>query len=136
MKEVSHSLTLKWGEYTLDLDQRTHIMAILNVTPDSFSDGGQFFQREVAIKHGLAMVQEGADIIDIGGESTRPYAKAVSKAFLGHILNKQSHERETGTMAAVAAGVLNGAHIVRVHDVAKALETVRVIDAIRKRTAC
>jgi dihydropteroate synthase len=47
-------------------------MGVLNVTPDSFSDGGLFFEKEKAIAHGLRMVEEGADIIDIGGESTRP----------------------------------------------------------------
>ena len=50
-------------------------MGILNVTPDSFSDGGLFFDREKAVAHGLRMVEEGADIIDIGGESTRPGSK-------------------------------------------------------------
>jgi dihydropteroate synthase len=50
-------------------------MGVLNVTPDSFSDGGLFFNKEKAISHGLRMVEEGADIIDIGGESTRPGSK-------------------------------------------------------------
>ena len=56
---------------------RTLIMGILNVTPDSFSDGGKFQSLEKAVAHGLQMVEEGADIIDIGGESTRPGAKPV-----------------------------------------------------------
>jgi len=55
------------------------VMGILNVTPDSFSDGGEFNQLEVAVKHALDMQAEGADIIDIGGESTRPGAEAVSE---------------------------------------------------------
>ena len=55
-----------------DLGRRTLIMGILNVTPDSFSDGGLFFDREAALRHGREMEAEGADIIDIGGESTRP----------------------------------------------------------------
>jgi len=286
LKEVSHKFTLKWRDYRLDLGQRTLVMGIVNVTPDSFSDGGQFFERERAIDHGLAMAQEGADIIDVGGESTRPYSDGVSKeeemdrvipviealrkevavpisidtikaevarealragasmindisalrfdpemvkvaaaakvpvvlmhmkgtpsdmqkdptyerlipeilafleeavrcglaggiqeemiivdpgigfgktfdqnlevirdlhrfhslgrpillgtsrkAFLGHILNKQTHERDAGTMATVAAGVLNGAHIVRVHNVKKAIETVKVIDAVKRGRA-
>ena len=54
------------------LGRRTWIMGILNVTPDSFSDGGLFLDREKAVDHGMRMVDEGADIIDIGGESTRP----------------------------------------------------------------
>jgi len=56
------------------------VMGILNVTPDSFSDGGQFNQLDNALKHALQMQKEGADIIDIGGESTRPGAKPVSLA--------------------------------------------------------
>jgi dihydropteroate synthase len=53
-------------------------MGIVNVTPDSFSDGGQFFDPRVAIAHGLQLVADGADMLDIGGESTRPYAVPVS----------------------------------------------------------
>jgi dihydropteroate synthase len=258
-------------------------MGVLNVTPDSFSDGGIYFQRDKAIEHGLSMAKDGADIIDVGGESTRPYSGKISaeeemdrvipviqalskdlripisvdtckadvarqalkagasiindisalrfdsemisvaadagvpvilmhmqgtpadmqanptyenlipeildflknamdrgvtggikkdmiivdpgigfgksfdhnlqvirelaqfnvlerpillgpsnKAFIGHILHKEPHERDTGSMAAVAAGVLNGAHIVRVHNVKKTIETVKMIDAIKR----
>jgi dihydropteroate synthase len=56
----------------LELGTRTLIMGVLNVTPDSFSDGGEFFEPERAIEHGLRLLEEGADILDIGGESTRP----------------------------------------------------------------
>jgi dihydropteroate synthase len=258
-------------------------MGVLNVTPDSFSDGGIYFQRDKAIEHGLSMARDGADILDVGGESTRPYSEKISaeeeldrvipvikalckdlripisidtckaevarqalkagasiindisafrfdpemisvaaeagvpvilmhmqgtptdmqanpayenlipeildflksamdrgvaggiskdmlivdpgigfgktfdhnlqiirglaefnalqrpillgpsnKAFIGHILDKEPHERDTGSMAAVAAGVLNGAHIVRVHNVKKTMETVKMIDAIKR----
>lgn len=69
---------LEWGPYHLDLGKRTHVMGVLNVTPDSFSDGGLFLEREKAIEHGIAMAKEGADIIDIGGESTRPFSKPIS----------------------------------------------------------
>jgi dihydropteroate synthase len=62
---------------TLDLSHRGMIMGVLNVTPDSFSDGGNFFALEKAVEHGRQMVQEGAQIIDIGGESTRPGAEAI-----------------------------------------------------------
>lgn len=275
--------TLKWGDHVLKLDQRTHIMGVLNVTPNSFSDDGRYFDQDKAIEHGLQMAREGADIIDVGGESTRPYAQKVSmseemdrvipviealtkelaipisidtykgevarealeagasiindisalrfdplmssiaahsevplvlmhmkgspdnmqnnpvyedliteimdflkdaikrsikagireelvivdpgigfgktfddnlkiindvtrleslgrpvllgssnKAFIGHVLGKEPHERDTGTMATVAAGVMKGAHIVRVHNVAKAFDTVKMIDAIRR----
>ncbi len=63
---------------TLDLGPRTLIMGVLNVTPDSFSDGDRFFEPKAAIEHGLELLDEGADILDIGGESTRPGAAAVS----------------------------------------------------------
>ena len=63
-------LNLRAGE--LQLGERTWIMGVLNVTPDSFSDGGQYSSLEAAIEHGLEMEREGADIIDVGGESTRP----------------------------------------------------------------
>lgn len=56
----------------LDYRKKTVIMGILNVTPDSFSDGGQFNQQDLAVKHALQMEHDGADIIDVGGESTRP----------------------------------------------------------------
>lgn len=257
-------------------------MGVVNVTPDSFSDGGCFFDPDKAIEHGLKMSEEGADIIDIGGESTRPYAGKISsaeearrvipiiealskrltipisidthksevarhaleagaaiindvsalrsdpemarvaaeadvpvilmhmkgqpetmqdnpqyqqllpeiigflrnaldraraagirsdltvvdpgigfgktfdhnltvlrdlaqfqilkrpllvgssnKAFIGHILKKEPHERATGSMAAVAVSVMNGAHIVRVHQVKQSVEAVRVVEAIK-----
>ena len=54
------------------------LMGILNVTPDSFSDGGHYFNKNSAVKHALKMVDEGADIIDIGGESTKPFSDSVS----------------------------------------------------------
>jgi len=277
------SFTLSWLEYTLNLSRRTHVMGVINVTPDSFSDGGQFLEKDRAVEQALQLAGDGADLIDIGGESTRPYSKGISadeemnrvipviealkkelripisidtlkaqvarealrsgasmvndisafrldpemasvvaqagvpvilmhmkgttadmqvaptyddvaseiiaflrsamdqavrsgvrrdriivdpgigfgksfdhnleilkelgrlqcleapilvgssrKAFIGRILDKKVHERDTGTMATVAAAVMNGAHIVRVHNVKQAVETVRVIDAIKR----
>ena len=64
---------------TFDLAERAMIMGVLNVTPDSFSDGGQFFDLDVALTHALQMAVDGAQIIDIGGESTRPGSEAVSE---------------------------------------------------------
>lgn len=276
-------LTLRWSNHILNLSQKTHIVGILNVTSDSFADGGRYLEKDKAIEHGLAMARDGAEIIDVGGESTRPYSKKISaneeidrvipiiqalskelripisidtykakvaqqalqagasmindisalrfdphmisvaaeagvpvilmhvkgtpadmqdnptynhlipeildflenavdraaeggiskdliivdpgigfgktfhhnleiikelmqfsslqcpillgtsrKAFIGHILDKEAHERDTGTMATIAAGVLNGAHMVRVHNVKKTLETVKIIDAIKR----
>ena len=277
------ALTLTWSEHVLDLSQRTHVMGVLNVTPDSFSDGGHYFETDMAVEHALDMDRDGADIIDIGGESTRPYSKEISvaeemdrvipviealqkeittpisidtcksqvadealkagaaiindisalrfdpkmariasqadvpvilmhmkgtpgdmqinpvyedliheimdflkdavdrceaagirrdltvidpgigfgktfdhnlqiirdlsrfkslerpillgpsnKAFIGHILDRAPQERDTGSMAAVSASVMNGAHMVRVHHVKKAVETVKIIDAIKR----
>ncbi len=68
---------LPCGNRVLDLS-RPHVMGILNVTPDSFSDGGRFRQRDAALRHAAAMVAAGATLIDVGGESTRPGAAAVS----------------------------------------------------------
>ena len=62
------------GSRTLTLGERTLIMGVLNVTPDSFSDGGRYLAPQAAIAHGLALLDQGADILDIGGESTRPGA--------------------------------------------------------------
>ncbi len=62
--------TFRWGE-------RTHVMGVLNVTPDSFSDGGRHLEREAAVRQGQALAEAGADLIDIGGESTRPGAGVV-----------------------------------------------------------
>ena len=71
---------LKTSRRKITLSAKTHIMGILNVTPDSFSDGNQYFNTKNAIDRGLQMADEGADIIDIGGESTRPGAKPVRAA--------------------------------------------------------
>jgi dihydropteroate synthase len=279
----NQDFTLNWMNYSLELGQRTHVMGILNVTPDSFSDGGLYLEKEKAIEHGIAMARDGADIIDVGGESTRPYSRKITldeemervipviqalsqvlqipicidtyrsevarmairagasmvndisalrfdpdvisvvqesgvpvilmhmrgtpenmqdnptydnliqeildfhnsavdralnggikrdmiildpgigfgktfdhnlqiirdlkefhslgrpillgtsrKAFIGHILNREAHDRDTGTMATIAAAVMNGAHIIRVHDVKKGVETVKIIDAIKR----
>ncbi|MGG7162143.1 dihydropteroate synthase [Clostridium ihumii] len=68
---------MKIEKKNFDLDERTIIMGILNVTPDSFSDGGNYNTIENAVKRALEMIEEGVDIIDIGGESTRPGHKSV-----------------------------------------------------------
>ena len=65
---------------THDFSARGMIMGVLNVTPDSFSDGGQFLDTGLAVQHGLDLIAEGADILDIGGESTRPGAQPVDEA--------------------------------------------------------
>lgn len=78
---------LRLPSYTLRLGERTLIMGVVNVTPDSFSDGGKFFERDAAIAHALKMERDGADIIDIGAESTRPGAKPLeAQEELGRLL--------------------------------------------------
>ncbi|GAA0504227.1 dihydropteroate synthase [Salinibacillus aidingensis] len=69
---------IRIGDKSYDLNKKTLVMGILNVTPDSFSDGGKFFDEQRAVEHAETMVQDGADIIDIGGESTRPGHTPVS----------------------------------------------------------
>jgi dihydropteroate synthase len=70
-------MKLRCGRHTLDLTT-PRVMGVLNVTPDSFSDGGRFAGVDAAVAHGLKMLEEGAGVIDVGGESTRPGSQAVS----------------------------------------------------------
>jgi dihydropteroate synthase len=85
-----------------------------------------------SFNHNLEIIRELGRFSCLG----RPILLGSSrKAFIGHILGKPALERDTGTMAAVAVGVMNGAHIVRVHDVKKAVETVKVVDAIKRARA-
>ena len=71
------SQSYKFGNRSISFDKPV-IMGILNVTPDSFSDGGRYFNSETAVQHAVKMIEDGADIIDIGGESTRPGSDPVS----------------------------------------------------------
>jgi dihydropteroate synthase len=78
LKNISkNEYVLKTYRREINLGKKTLIMGILNVTPDSFSDGGLFYSQQKAVERGLQMADEGADIIDIGGESTRPGAKSL-----------------------------------------------------------
>ena len=69
--------TIRCGDHTLELGGRTLLMGTINVTPDSFSDGGRFYNTDQAIKQGELLASEGSDILDVGGESTRPFSKPV-----------------------------------------------------------
>jgi dihydropteroate synthase len=89
------------GSRSLELGKRTLIMGILNVTPDSFSDGGQFFDRDKALEHAERLLDEGADIIDVGGESTRPGARVDAGAVA------KPDAKQAGPKLAVA-GVVSG----------------------------
>ena len=75
---MQESPILRCGSQTFDFAERTYVMGILNITPDSFSDGGRFLNHSEALNHAKQMVDEGADIIDVGGESTRPGAQPAS----------------------------------------------------------
>jgi dihydropteroate synthase len=107
---------------TVDLSQHALIMGVLNVTPDSFSDGGEFFTTESAVEQGKRMAAEGAQIIDVGGESTRPGAEEVSaEEELARVLPVIANLRESvpafisidTSKAAVARGALDaGASII------------------------
>ncbi len=109
-------------EHSFDLSSRGLIVGIVNVTPDSFSDGGAFTDPQVACAHGLKLLDEGADILDIGGESTRPGAAPVSESeeirrvipIIGNLRKKTSAPISIDTSkAAVAEAALNaGADII------------------------
>jgi dihydropteroate synthase len=68
---------ISWGDHLLELGSQTCIMGVVNVTPDSFSDGGKFFDAEAAVAQGEQLAADGAHILDIGGESTRPFSDPV-----------------------------------------------------------
>jgi dihydropteroate synthase len=75
---MKYNFKYRFGAVEYDLASRTHLMGILNVTPDSFSDGGRYLGVEQAIAHGQKLAEDGADFIDVGGESTRPGSDPVS----------------------------------------------------------
>ena len=117
-----HPVIWKCRDREIHLGSRALIMGILNVTPDSFSDGGRFLTPEKAVERALAMETEGADILDIGGESTRPGAQAVSaeeelarvlpvvEAVAGRVKCLISVDTSKASVAEKAIG--RGAHIV------------------------
>lgn len=72
-------MKLTFHDFLFDFTKKTYIMGILNVTPDSFYDGGKYTRVDAAVRRGIELLEEGADIIDIGGESTRPGAEPVSE---------------------------------------------------------
>jgi dihydropteroate synthase len=78
---------MRIGNHEFDIKNDTYIMGILNVTPDSFSDGGRFNQLDAALAHTKQMIEEGATIIDVGGESTRPgYTKISDEEEIGRVV--------------------------------------------------
>jgi dihydropteroate synthase len=91
------------GGRTLELGKRTLIMGIVNVTPDSFSDGGLQFDPDKAVAHSLQLIDEGADIIDVGGESTRPGAKVLATPAQTETKKETAGEKKVTTRVAVDA---------------------------------
>lgn len=77
MLEPQKEYRFTWGNYDMEFGHRTCIMGVVNVTPDSFSDGGKFFSHDAAVAQGKKLAADGADILDIGGESTRPFSDPV-----------------------------------------------------------
>lgn len=79
---VPAGIEMEWraGAFSWSFPRPALLMGILNVTPDSFSDGGKYLETDAAVRHGLELIAEGADIIDVGGESTRPGARVVPEA--------------------------------------------------------
>lgn len=90
----------KLASHSVELGKRTLIMGVVNVTPDSFSDGGLHFDRDKAVEYALQLLRDGADIIDVGGESTRPGAKLASGA--GGDGKKLAAETTPSTKSAVS----------------------------------
>ncbi|MED1785183.1 dihydropteroate synthase [Brevibacillus fortis] len=113
---------LNCGQYVLPLGERTLVMGILNVTPDSFSDGGRFVNVEAALAQARAMVVAGADLIDIGGESTRPGSEPVDEAMeldrvlpVIRILSQELSvplSIDTYKASVAERAILEGAHII------------------------
>lgn len=117
------SFPLDWGERGLDTGRRTLVMGVLNITPDSFYDGGRYFAPGAAVNYGLEMLAAGADMVDVGGESTRPGSDPVDAAEeADRVLPviRELHRREPEALisidtskAAVAAAALEaGASVV------------------------
>ncbi|MGP8187782.1 MAG: dihydropteroate synthase [Terracidiphilus sp.] len=91
---------------SLELGRRTLVMGIVNVTPDSFSDGGLFFEPEAAVAHALTLLDEGADLLDLGAESTRPGSRAGSRAGSEARVPAVSAEEEQARLLPVIEGIL------------------------------
>jgi dihydropteroate synthase len=93
------------GSRCLQLGKRTLIMGVVNVTPDSFSDGGLYLDLERAVEHGLRLLDDGADIIDVGGESTRPGAKVLNSGESAQARSAVTEKEELERVIPVIASV-------------------------------
>ena len=128
------------NDWLLSEDQQPLIMGVLNVTPDSFTDGGKFLDPTNAVSHAMDMIADGADIIDIGGESTRPFSESVSEeeelSRVISVIKKLREKTDTvisidTTKSSVADSACNaGANIV--NDISGLLFDDKMIDTIKK----
>src|SRR6204780_21364 len=91
---------------TLELGRRTVVMGVVNITPASFSDGGSFLEPEAAVAHGLKLIDEGADILDLGAESTRPGSHAGGPDAAGSPGAAASADEEQARLLPVLGGIL------------------------------
>ena len=107
METISRK-TMLWQLHTceLELGRRTLVMGVINITPDSFSDGGLFFDSEAAIAHALRLLEEGADLLDLGAESTRPGSRAGGGAGGAFDSPSVSTEEEQSRLMPVLEGIL------------------------------
>ena len=128
------------NDWLLSEDQQPLIMGVLNVTPDSFTDGGKFLDPTNAVSHAMDMIADGADIIDIGGESTRPFSESVSEeeelSRVISVIKKLREKTDTvisidTTKSSVADCACNaGANLV--NDISGLLFDDKMIDTIKK----
>src|SRR5919204_591826 len=131
---------------------RPLVLGIVNVTPDSFSDGGRYAAAEAAVAHGLELVRQGADLLDVGGESSRPGARPVPveeelrrvvpvvRELAGRTavpLSVDTTKAEVARQALAAVGhalARQAAHVLRAHDVAATRDAVEVFQALKTPT--
>lgn len=133
-----HQIKLRRGE--LLLGRKTLVMGVLNVTPDSFSDGGKFFDAKGAVEHALAMQRGGADIIDIGAESTRPGSKSISAAeelsrllpVLERLRGKLKIPISVDTQKSAVAELTIGAGAAMINDVSGLISDPRLAEVVAR----
>ena len=131
------------GDRAFDASERTLVMGILNVTPDSFSDGGRFEDPSAAIEHGSRLIDDGADVVDVGGESTRPGSESVSAeeelrrvrpVIEGLVERHPAHPISIDTRKADVAGAALEAGATIVNDVSGARDPA-MFDTVREHDA-
>lgn len=133
----------KAGKFTLPLGRKTYIAGILNVTPDSFSDGGQFFKPDEALRQAERLIADGADILDIGGESTRPGSRKVTveeeieriRPVIAQLASRFSVPISVDTFKAEVAEAALSAGATIVNDVTGLLADPRMADVVARMKA-